>query len=146
MSAYSQKRTFALGQDLHRQDRAGLRFPGISLRSGGAFRGRKDLLRFIARAIRLYEQEPGGGCVPPPGLDCTCDVGSGGFRRGCLKVVRHLKNCKFTTLADAVEGTRTIWRARPAHMAMARAHVDRGDRRRALVIRRHGSSTEGCRS
>ena len=49
--------------------------------------------------------------MPPPGLDCTCDVGSGGFRRGCLKVVRHLKNCKFTKLADAVEGTRNIWPA-----------------------------------
>ncbi len=67
---------------------------------------------FVARAIRLYEQEPGGGCVPPPGLDCTCDVGSGGFRRGCLKVVRQLKNCKLTKLADAVEGTRNILQAK----------------------------------
>ena len=49
--------------------------------------------------------------MPPPGLDCTCDVGSGGFRRGCLKVVRHLKNCKFTKLSDAVEGTQNIWPA-----------------------------------
>ncbi len=60
--------------------------------------------KFVAHAIELYEQEPGEACA-----SCTCDVGSGGFGRGCLKVVRHLKNCKFTKLADAVEGTRNIW-------------------------------------
>ncbi len=46
-----------------------------------------------------------------PRLRETRPVGSGGFRRGCLKVVRHLENCKFTKLADAVEGTRNIWPA-----------------------------------
>ena len=33
---------------------------------------------FVARAIRLYEQEP-GGLSPPPGLGCTCGVGPGGL-------------------------------------------------------------------
>ncbi len=55
---------------------------------------KKTVENFVARA--------------PPGLGCTYDVGSGGFRLGCLKVVRHLKNGKFTKLADAVEGTRNI--------------------------------------
>jgi hypothetical protein len=53
------------------------------------------------------------------GLDCTCDVGSGGFRRGCLKVVRHLKNGKFTKLADAHERTRKIWPAEVAEQVVS---------------------------
>ncbi len=36
---------------------------------------KKTVENFVARAIRLYEQEPGRR-VPPPGLDCTCDGGS----------------------------------------------------------------------
>ena len=41
----------------------------------------KTIENFVARAIRLYEQEPGGR-VPPPGLDCRCGGGSGGRGRG----------------------------------------------------------------
>ncbi len=33
------------------------------------------------------------------------------LKQVCLKGVRHLKNCKFTKLAAAVEGTRKIWPA-----------------------------------
>ncbi len=36
---------------------------------------------FLARAIRLYEQEP-GSLSTPPGLECTCKGGLGGSFRG----------------------------------------------------------------
>ena len=35
----------------------------------------------VARAIRLYEQEP-GEAKPPPGVHCTCAAESGGRGRG----------------------------------------------------------------
>ena len=76
-----------------------------------------------------------GRRVPHPGLDCMCDVGSGGFRRRCLKVVRHLKNCKFTKLADAHERTRNIWPAEVDEQV-----VDRNARREPNT---HGSTVRG---
>ncbi len=70
---------------------------------------KKTVENFVARAIRLYEQAPGEAFA-------SARLGLyvrrwGGFRRGCLKVVLHLKNGKFTKLADAVEGTRRTWAA-----------------------------------
>jgi len=41
----------------------------------------RTLEPFVARALRLYEQEPGEADASP-GLDHTCGGGSGGPRRG----------------------------------------------------------------
>ena len=98
-------------QDLHRANRAGLRLPFaiILARTGYPWLRRPSRISWhVPSGFTSRSQEK---VTPPPSLDCTCGVGSGGFRRGCLKVVRHLKNCKFTKLADAVEGTRNIWPA-----------------------------------
>ncbi len=64
-------------QNLHRANRAGLRFPGLSLRLEGLSVAANTIENLAARAIRLYEQEP-GRFWPPSGLDCTCGGGSGG--------------------------------------------------------------------
>ncbi len=72
---------------------------------------KKTVENVVARAIRLYEQEPGEACASSRlGLYVRRWVRSGSCG-ACLKVFRHLKNCMFTTLADAVEGTRRTWAA-----------------------------------
>ncbi len=60
-SAYSHKRKFALGRDLRRQDREGLRLPGVSLRPGGAIRGQEYRLEFHRACDPALRARAGGG-------------------------------------------------------------------------------------
>jgi hypothetical protein len=49
-------------ENVYRQDRAGFEFLGYHFRPGTLTVAQKTVERFVARAIRLYEQEPGESC------------------------------------------------------------------------------------
>ncbi len=60
----------------------GFDFVGCFFGTDGLSVVKKIIEQFIARAIRLYEQEP-EEASPQPGLDHTCSGGSDGLRADC---------------------------------------------------------------
>ena len=64
----------------------GFDFPGYHFSREGLTVAKATIQRFVARAIRLYEQEPGEACASSrfglPGLEFKCGGGSGGRGRG----------------------------------------------------------------
>ena len=54
-------RSLQPGQDLHRPDRAGLRFPGLSFRPGRAIRGQEDRREFRRPCDPALRARAGGG-------------------------------------------------------------------------------------
>ncbi len=98
----------------------GFDFLGYHFSPAGLTVAKETAARFVARAIRLYEQEPGKACASSR-LGLYVRRWVRWVQAGLPEVVRHLKNRKFTKLADAVEGTRNIWPAEVDLKAMARA-------------------------
>ena len=58
----------------------GFDFLGHHFGAKGLTAARETLNRFVSRATRLYEQEPGEP-YGSPGLGCTLNVGFGGYGR-----------------------------------------------------------------
>ncbi len=83
-------------QDLHRTNRAGLRLASaiISARTGYLWLRRPSRISWRVRSG--FTSRSRGRLAPPPGLGCTCDVGSGGLGRGWRAWRRRTRGYRFS--------------------------------------------------